>query len=59
VYANPPTWGLANAPARTVTRHMSILDFSWAAIPPLVDLRRVVLPVARTGMPYPGKYAER
>jgi hypothetical protein len=28
-------------------------------VPPLVDLRRIVLPVARTGGPYPGSYPKR
>jgi hypothetical protein len=37
----------------------SILRFSWDAVPPLVDLRRIVLPVARAGAPYPGSYVER
>jgi hypothetical protein len=59
VYANPPTWGLSNAPERQNGPCHSTLQFSWDAVPPLVDLRRVVLPVARVGGPYPGNYAER
>ena len=58
IYANPPTWGLANAPEGEENAHKSMLRFSWDAVPPLVDLRRVVLPVARTGAPYPGSFAE-
>jgi uncharacterized protein (DUF2126 family) len=57
VYVNPPAWGLANAPERPLGDHTSALQFSWDAVPPLVDLRRVVLPVARIGHPYPGSYA--
>ena len=59
VYVNPPTWGLANAPERRIGDHKTALHFSWEAIPPLVDLRRIVLPVARTGGPDPGGYAKR
>jgi hypothetical protein len=58
IYVNPPTWGLALAPERPVDRHKAALQFSWNALPPLVDLRGVVLPVARTGGPYPGSYAK-
>jgi hypothetical protein len=58
IYANPPTWGLANAPEMEQSGHKSLLRFSWDAVPPLVDLRGVVLPVARTGGPYPGSFAE-
>lgn len=59
IYVNPPTWGLANAPAVQQGAEKSLLRFSWDAVPPLVDLRRVVLPVARLGAEYPGSYAER
>jgi hypothetical protein len=59
VYLNPPSWGLANAPEAQQSPQKSILRFSWDAVPPLVDLRRVVLPVARAGGPYPGSYTER
>lgn len=59
IYMNPPTWGLANAPAVQQGAEKSVLRFSWDAVPPLVDLRRVVLPVARLGGEYPGSYAER
>lgn len=57
-YVNPPTWGLARAPVRRVDG-VSYLDFSWEAVPPLVDLRGVVLPVARVGQPNPGQYVRK
>jgi hypothetical protein len=56
VYENPPAWGLRDAPVCQVRSGCWRLDFSWDAVPPLVDLRRVVLPVARCGHPYPGGY---
>lgn len=56
IYANPPTWGLAEAPVRRESAQRAFLDFSWSAVPPLVDLKRVVLPVARLGAPSPGRY---
>jgi hypothetical protein len=59
IYVNPATWGLANAPEVQQGAHKTMLHFSWDAVPPLVDLRRVVLPVARAGVPYPGSYVER
>ena len=59
IYVNPTTWGLANAPAVQQSAQTSTLRFSWDAVPPLVDLRRVVLPVARAGAPYPGSYVDR
>ncbi len=58
-YVNPPTWGLARAPERPLARRTWFLDFSWDAVPPLVDLRGVVLPVARVGGPVPGHYRKR
>jgi hypothetical protein len=57
VYSNPPTWGLADAPVRQERDGCWYLEFSWAAVPPLVDLKRVVLPVARLGRPAPQKRA--
>ena len=59
IYTNPPTWGLANAPITTESAHRSRLDFSWAAVPPLVDLKAIVLPVARVGKPFPGQYVTK
>jgi hypothetical protein len=58
IYVNRPTWGLADVPARPLSSHVSVLDFSWDAIPPLVDLRRVVLPVASMGLPHSARYRE-
>jgi hypothetical protein len=49
VYENPEFWGLRDAPERRVDDRTVWLDFSWAAVPPLVDLRRLVLPAARAG----------
>jgi len=51
VYHNPATWGLATAPTHEQGAGRSFLRFSWNAVPPLVDLRRVVLPVNRVGRP--------
>jgi hypothetical protein len=58
-YTNPPTWGLALAPERQLATGARRLDFAWDAVPPLVDLRGVVLPVARRGGPFPGHYRKR
>ena len=58
-YTNPPTWGLAEAPSRRLSEWLHVIDFSWDAVPPLVDLRRVVLPVARRGGPMPGQYVRK
>lgn len=44
VYNNPDGWGLADAPARELPDGSTYLEFDWKAVPPLVDLRRVVLP---------------
>jgi hypothetical protein len=46
IYSNPSTWGLSNAP-ETKRGPWAFLEFSWDAVPPLVDLRGVVTPVAR------------
>jgi hypothetical protein len=59
IYVNPPTWGLANAPMTEVSPHRFRLDFSWDAVPPLVDLGRIVLPAARAGNPFPGQYVTK
>ena len=58
-YVNPPTWGLVNAPQRRLGDRSWYLDFSWDAVPPLVDLRRIVLPVARIGSSTPGRYIRK
>ncbi len=44
-YNNPDGWGLADAPTRALAHGVMYLDFDWRAVPPLVDLRRIVLPV--------------
>ncbi len=49
VYENPESWGLRDAPSRAVDDGATWLEFSWDAVPPLVDLRRLVLPAARLG----------
>jgi hypothetical protein len=56
VYNNHDGWGLAGAPETALSPRTRRLDFSWEAVPPLVDLSRVVLPVARVGGPGPGRY---
>jgi hypothetical protein len=43
-YNNPEGWGLADAPARQRSDGTTFLDFDWRAVPPLVELRRIVLP---------------
>ena len=47
VYDNQGDWGLWCAPVRPVRDGLDCLEFTWAAVPPAVSLRRVVLPVAR------------
>lgn len=49
IYDNRDSWGLRDAPIRQVDPRTAWLDFSWDAVPPLVDLRRLVLPAARVG----------
>ena len=51
-YNNPDGWGLRDAPARLLPDGTTYLDFDWRAVPPLVELRRVVLPV-RQAAPEP------
>jgi hypothetical protein len=51
VYENPDGWGLGRAPSRELRRGVTKLEFTWDAVPPLVDLRRVLLPAARVGQP--------
>lgn len=45
VYNNPDDWGLGDAPARPLADGSVFLEFNPRAVPPLIDLRRVVLPV--------------
>jgi FkbM family methyltransferase len=51
LYDNSPEWGLARAPIREVKRGIHFLDFSWDAVPPTVELKRVVLPAERVDAP--------
>lgn len=44
VYNNPETWGLRDAPARDRTDGLTFLDFDGGVLPPVIELRRVVLP---------------
>ena len=43
-YDNNDGWGLRDAPSRQRPDGTIHLDFSWRAVPPIVELRRVVLP---------------
>lgn len=45
VYSNPDGWGLSGAPERTLPDGTTLLAFDWRAVPPLVELRRIVLPI--------------
>lgn len=58
-YDNPRSWGLLRAPVRYVEEGRWRLEFSWDAVPPLVDLKRIVLPPSRVGGPVPGRYVSR
>jgi hypothetical protein len=44
VYSNPDNWGLGDAPTRELPDGSTCLEFDWKAVPPLIELRRVVLP---------------
>ena len=45
VYTNSNGWGLADAPVSSLADGALFLEFDWRVVPPLVELRRVVLPV--------------
>jgi hypothetical protein len=47
VYQNPDSWGLGAAPEAALGPLVTRLDFSWAAVPPLVNLRGILLPARR------------
>ena len=47
-YENPDGWGLAAAPAEPLGPQRMRLRFDAAAAPPLLDLRRIVLPARRS-----------
>ena len=49
VYVNPADWGLACAPARRLDATTTYLEFDWNAVPPVANLRGVVLPGVRKG----------
>jgi hypothetical protein len=49
IYENESGWGLEHAPVHAVRDGLHYLEFTFAAVPPLVALRRVVLPPARVG----------
>jgi hypothetical protein len=48
VYQNPDGWGLNDAPAIPLPDGSVLLDFDWKAVPPLIELRRIVLPARQT-----------
>lgn len=43
-YENPDSWGLINAPQLTVAPRRVRLVFDWKAVPPMLDLKRIVIP---------------
>jgi hypothetical protein len=47
VYDNGDDWGLRRAPQRTVRPGLHYLEFTWDAVPPMVALKRVLLPASR------------
>lgn len=47
IYENTPDWGLGKAPAKPFDQGIEYLVFDREALPPLVDLRRVLLPPGR------------
>jgi len=51
IYVNPPEWGLAGAPTQRLDSSTIYLDFDWRTVAPVVDLKRVVMPASRVGMP--------
>jgi hypothetical protein len=50
-YNNREDWGLSEAPVRPLSGGATYLEFDWRAVPPLVDLRRLVLPVRQAAEP--------
>jgi hypothetical protein len=47
IYENPEDWALQRAPALQIDDNTTWLDFTWDAVPSLVDLKRLQLPAAR------------
>jgi hypothetical protein len=43
-YENPETWGLAAAPEEPMAPQQIRLGFDWRAVPPMLELRRIVIP---------------
>lgn len=48
-YNNPEGWGLAAAREVEIGPRKFRIDFDWSTVPPLVELRRIVLSVSRVG----------
>ncbi len=57
VYENRDDWGLAAAPERPLRAGITELAFASACVPPLLELRRVVLPMARSDAPFDERFA--
>ena len=47
-YQNPDGWGLSEAPVRQLSDGSVFLEFDWDVVPPLVELRRIVLPARQS-----------
>ena len=47
-YQNPDGWGLSDAPVRRLSDGSVFLEFDWKVVPPLVELRRIVLPARQS-----------
>jgi hypothetical protein len=47
VYRNREAWALRDAPDRSLGPRRIVLDFSWDAVPPLVDLGGILVPEYR------------
>lgn len=48
VYQNPESWGLGDAPETPLGDGLARIEFSWDAVPPLVNLRGILLPAQRS-----------
>ncbi len=44
IYDNAENWGLGAAPERRLDARTTYLDFDWAAVSPMVELKRVIAP---------------
>jgi hypothetical protein len=47
IYVNGDGWGLGAAPERRLDERTTLLEFDWSSVAPMVELRRVVLPMGR------------